>query len=137
MSATAQHLPTVRDATSDRVRQIEAQILEDEGAFHVAGVYYAEDSFRGRRAYVWADGTLFEPDVPDGSTVESINDDGLAAGTFRWRDPGDPMFGRYRAFVWQPGSDGVVRLTPAQLSMLLEGIDWRAPLRTWRPEVAG
>jgi len=30
-----------------------------------------------------------------------------------------------------------VRLTAAQLSMLLEGIDWRAPLRTWRPEVAG
>ena len=24
-------------------------------------------------------------------------------------------------------------LTPAQLSMLLEGIDWRAPERTWRP----
>src|SRR5437660_600475 len=34
-------------------------------------------------------------------------------------------------------ADGAVRLTAAQLSMLLEGIDWRAPLRTWRPEVAG
>jgi transposase len=31
----------------------------------------------------------------------------------------------------------VAQLTPAQLSMLLEGIDWRMPLRTWRPEVAG
>jgi transposase len=30
-----------------------------------------------------------------------------------------------------------VVLTPAQLSMLLEGIDWRAPRRTWAPEVAG
>ena len=28
-------------------------------------------------------------------------------------------------------------LTPAQLSMLLEGIDWRHPARTWRPELAG
>src|SRR5204862_95753 len=40
-------------------------------------------------------------------------------------------------FIWPSPSDGVVRLTAAQLSMLLEGIDWRAPLRTWRPEVAG
>ncbi len=28
-------------------------------------------------------------------------------------------------------------LTPAQLAMLLEGIDWRAPLRTDRPTIAG
>ncbi|MDP3861982.1 MAG: IS66 family insertion sequence element accessory protein TnpB, partial [Phaeovulum sp.] len=28
-------------------------------------------------------------------------------------------------------------LTPAQLSMLLEGIDWRAPQRTWQPLAAG
>jgi len=30
-----------------------------------------------------------------------------------------------------------VSLTAAQLSMLLEGIDWRAPVRSWRPEMAG
>ncbi len=28
-------------------------------------------------------------------------------------------------FVWTQASDGVVLLTPAQLSTLLEGIDWR------------
>ena len=28
-------------------------------------------------------------------------------------------------------------LTPAQLSMFLEGIDWRAPRRSWAPEAAG
>jgi len=28
------------------------------------------------------------------------------------------------------------RLTAAQLSMLLEGIDWRSPLRTDRPRLA-
>ena len=28
-------------------------------------------------------------------------------------------------------------LSRAQLSMLLEGIDWRMPQRTWRPELAG
>jgi transposase len=40
-------------------------------------------------------------------------------------------------FVWPQAKDGVVSLTPAQLSMLTEGIDWRMPTRTWRPEVAG
>lgn len=41
-------------------------------------------------------------------------------------------------FVWPMTTRaGVVTLTPAQLSMLLEGIDWRAPQRTWRPELAG
>ena len=40
-------------------------------------------------------------------------------------------------FVWPSARDGVVSLTPAQLSMLLEGIDWRMPARTWQPEMAG
>jgi transposase len=40
-------------------------------------------------------------------------------------------------FVWPQAKDGAVFLTPAQLSTLLEGIDWRAPARTWRPDLAG
>jgi transposase len=32
---------------------------------------------------------------------------------------------------------GVAVLTPAQLSMLLEGIDWRRPVRTAQPVLAG
>src|SRR5204863_236206 len=32
-------------------------------------------------------------------------------------------------FVWPRTEQGVAVLTPAQLSMLLEGIDWRRPLR--------
>jgi transposase len=40
-------------------------------------------------------------------------------------------------FVWPVTKEGVVTLTPAQLSMLVEGIDWRAPRRTWTPQVAG
>ena len=40
-------------------------------------------------------------------------------------------------FIWPQAKDGAVSLTAAQLSMLLEGIDWRMPIRTWRPEVAG
>ena len=33
-------------------------------------------------------------------------------------------------FVWPQVTHGTVALTPAQLSMLLEGIDWRRPART-------
>jgi transposase len=39
-------------------------------------------------------------------------------------------------FVWPQASDGTVALTRAQLSMLLEGIDWRRPLRTAEPQLA-
>jgi transposase len=40
-------------------------------------------------------------------------------------------------FVWPSPVHGRVSLSSAQLAMLLEGIDWRAPLRTWRPLAAG
>jgi transposase len=40
-------------------------------------------------------------------------------------------------FVWPAASEGKVSLTPAQLAMLLEGIDWRAPQRSWRSLTAG
>ena len=39
-------------------------------------------------------------------------------------------------FVWPRATDGTVHLTQAQLSMLLEGIDWRRPLRTQAPQLA-
>lgn len=39
-------------------------------------------------------------------------------------------------FVWPRATDGTVHLTQAQLSMLLEGIDWRRPLRTQSPQLA-
>lgn len=37
-------------------------------------------------------------------------------------------------FIWPQATEGSVHLSTAQLSMLLEGIDWRRPTRTWRPE---
>jgi transposase len=40
-------------------------------------------------------------------------------------------------FVWPITKEGAVTLTPAQLSMSLEGIAWRAPQRTWQPTLAG
>jgi transposase len=39
-------------------------------------------------------------------------------------------------FVWPQAQSGRVHLTTAQLSMLLEGIDWRHPVKTWQPELA-
>ncbi len=39
-------------------------------------------------------------------------------------------------FVWPQATSGTVSLSAAQLSMLLEGIDWRRPVKTWRPEIA-
>jgi transposase len=42
-------------------------------------------------------------------------------------------------FVWprmvDPGS--TVTLSPSQLAILIEGIDWRVPARVWRPAIAG
>lgn len=38
-------------------------------------------------------------------------------------------------FVWPQANSGTVYLTAAQLAMLLEGIDWRRPQRTWQPEM--
>jgi transposase len=39
--------------------------------------------------------------------------------------------------IWPSPADGVVTISAAQLGYLLEGIDWRMPQRTWRPELAG
>jgi len=40
-------------------------------------------------------------------------------------------------FIWPSAADGAVVITSAQLGYLLEGIDWRNPLHSWRPSAAG
>ena len=40
-------------------------------------------------------------------------------------------------FVCPQAKEGVVALMPATLPMLLEGIDWRSPQRSWWPDMAG
>ena len=40
-------------------------------------------------------------------------------------------------FVWPSPAQGKLSVSSAQLAMLSEGIDWRAPQRTWRPLTAG
>jgi transposase len=73
-------------------------------------------AFRGRKAnlikILWWDGT--------GLCLFTKRLDG---GGFPW--PMTAMAG------------DTIALSSAQLSMLLEGIDWRAPERRWRPAVAG
>jgi transposase len=39
-------------------------------------------------------------------------------------------------FIWPKAESGTVSLSRAQLSMLLEGIDWRRPERTFVPQIA-
>jgi transposase len=39
-------------------------------------------------------------------------------------------------FVWPRAEEGAISLSRAQLSMLLEGIDWRRPVRTSIPAIA-
>ncbi len=61
-----------------------------------------------------------------GDLIKVIWWDGQGACLFLKR----PERGR---FVWPSPARGRVSATSAQLAMLLEGIGWRTPQRTWRP----
>ena len=39
--------------------------------------------------------------------------------------------------IWPSASGGAVSISAAQMAYMLEGIDWRNPRQTWRPESAG
>jgi transposase len=42
-------------------------------------------------------------------------------------------------FLWPPSVDAgeTLSLSSAQLSLLIDGVDWRAPEQKWRPAIAG
>jgi len=40
-------------------------------------------------------------------------------------------------FIWPSAADGAVSISPAQMSYLLSGIDWRNPQETQRPTRVG
>jgi transposase len=40
-------------------------------------------------------------------------------------------------FIWPSAASGAVTIMAAQLGYLLEGIDWRMPQQTWRPQAVG
>jgi transposase len=65
-----------------------------------------------------------------GSLIKAIWHDGIGLSLYCKRlDRG--------RFVWPAASDGVISLSAAQMSFLLEAIDWRNPQYTWRPKAAG
>ena len=65
-----------------------------------------------------------------GDLIKIVWHDGLGASLYAKR------LERGR-FVWPATVDGAVALTAGQLGYLLEGIDWRNPQATWRPQKAG
>ena len=40
-------------------------------------------------------------------------------------------------FIWPAASAGVVSISTAQMAYMLDGIEWRNPQQTWRPQSAG
>ena len=40
-------------------------------------------------------------------------------------------------FIWPSTTAGVVSISMSQLAYMLDGIDWRNPVHTWRPTAAG
>src|SRR5207245_3004962 len=89
---------------------VQLVLEQDPFAGHVAGHVFV---FRGRRGdlikLLWWDG------------------DGLCLFSTRLER------GR---FIWPKAESGTVSLRRAQLATLREGIDWRQPARTWKPEMA-
>ena len=75
-------------------------------------------------------GDLFVFRGRTGSLIKIIWHDGIGMSLYSKRlEKG--------CFVWPSAKDGIVSLTNAQLSYLLEGIDWRNPQYSWRPQSAG
>ena len=76
------------------------------------------------------DGNLFIFRGRRGDLIKMIWHDGQGACLFTKR------LERGR-FIWPSVADGAVTISTAQMAYLIEGIDWRMPQRTWRPELAG
>jgi hypothetical protein len=73
--------------------------------------------------------TCFE-DIFASSKTDAWRHIGAFASELGLPEPSDAVFEA-------AAKDGKIAVTPAQLSMLLEGIDWRMPNRTWRPLSVG
>ena len=76
------------------------------------------------------DGQLFVFRGKRGDLIKLIWNDGQGMSLFAKR------LERGR-FIWPATVGDAVTISAAQLGYLLEGIDWRAPIRTQRPELAG
>lgn len=66
----------------------------------------------------------------NGSLVKIIWHDGLGMSLYSKRlERGK--------FIWPTAKGGIVSLTSSQLACLLDGVDWRNPQYSWRPQSAG
>jgi transposase len=75
-------------------------------------------------------GDLFVFRGKNGKLVKVLWHDGIGMSLYAKRlDRG--------RFIWPSPADGAIVITPAQLGYMLEGIDWRNPQHTWRPQSAG
>jgi transposase len=58
-----------------------------------------------------------------------------------WHDGiGMPLYAKRLergGFIGPSPADGIVAISAAQLAYMLDGIDWRNPRHSWRPQVAG
>jgi transposase len=56
----------------------------------------------------------------------------------RWHDGiGMSLYADRGKFIWPSASAGAVSISVAQMAYMLEGIDWRNPQLTGRPQSAG
>jgi transposase len=88
-------------------RQVEEALHRDP---HAGDLYV----FRGRR----------------GNLIKILWHDGLGMSLYAKRL-------EHGKFVWPSPANGVVAISAAQLAYMLDGIDWRNPRITWRPQAAG
>jgi transposase len=99
---------------------------------HAQGHRRARDAGPGRAAARPLSGHLFVFRGRKANLIKIIHWDGTGLCLFTKRL-------EHGGFLWpsnvEPG--GTLMLTSAQLSMLIDGVDWRAPERQWRPAMAG
>ena len=106
----------------------------------MAAVSFAEDALRVLPTIAFMSRIAFKRDPhggdlyvfpgKSGKLIKILWHDGLGMSLYAKR------LERGR-FLWPSPADGVVTITSAQLGYLLEGIDWRMPQHTWRPQAAG
>jgi transposase len=65
-----------------------------------------------------------------GDLIEIIWHDGIGMSLYAKRL-------EHGRFVWPSPADGTVAISAAQLAYMLDGIDWRNPRHTFRPQRAG
>lgn len=93
------------------MRGLALQVQEGLGRDPFAGDIYL---FRGR----------------SGSLLKALWHDGVGLSLYAKRlDRGK--------FIWPQTVGSIVALSPGQMGYLLEGIDWRNPQQSWRPQAAG